>query len=109
MAGLVADLAPALELALRLIAEGERIPAYLCDGEPRTLGEVRRFQIGTGEVGHDGGTVTVHRAGVATCIAYDVGGRLITSTTTGMPCRVYPGAQCRVGPLTFGKDGVPHG
>lgn len=102
------DLSPALELAVSLLAEGHTIPAHLCDRWPKDVADIARCSIGTGLIDGNGGTIHVHSPGDAVCLAYDVRGQLVTSTTTGMPCRVTNGAQCRVGPLAFGKDGKPH-
>ena len=102
-------LSPALELALRMTMEDEAIPAYLCDEQPQNVADIERCALGRGAVDAEGGIIAVQRDGVAECIAYDVKGQLAVSRTTGMPCRVYAGARCKVGPLAFGKDGKPHG
>jgi hypothetical protein len=104
-----ADLSPALELAVSLLANGQTIPAHLCDRKPKDVDDIARCAIGTGVIDGNGGVICVHKPGDVVCIAYDVRGLLVTSTTTGMPCRVNAGAQCKVGTLTFGKEGVPHG
>lgn len=103
------DLSPALELAVSLIAEGQTIPAHLCCDDPKDVADIDRCSLGVGHVDGNGGLIVALRPGTVVCLAYDVRGQLVTSTTTGMPCPVQQGAQCKVGPMALGKDGRPHG
>jgi hypothetical protein len=100
----VPDLSPALELAVSLIAEGQTIPAHLCCDNPRDVADIERCSLGVGMVDGNGGMIEATRQGTVVCLAYDVRGQLVTSTTTGMPCPVQEGAQCRVGPMTNGIE-----
>ena len=94
-------LSPALELAIQLFAEGRTIPAHLCAATPVDVHDIRRVRLGFGRVGADGGTLQIDKEGVATCIAYDVQGQLVTSVTPAMPIRVHPGQQAKVRALTL--------
>lgn len=103
----MADVSPVLELAVRLIAEGWDIPAFLCDAPPFNHHDIARCRLGAGMINSNGGEFEIEREGVAVCIAYDVRQKVATSRTTAMPVRVHPGQRVVVGPLAFGKNGVP--
>ena len=102
------DLSPALELAVRLLAEGQAIPASLCNAKPLSVGDIKRVRLGHGEVSAEGGLISVTRSGVCRCIAYDVRGQLVTTQTTAMPCQVTGGTHAKIGALVSGSNGVPH-
>lgn len=103
-----APLSPVLEMAVALLAKGLTIPAFLCEAVPKRVTDIDGVRLGLGMIDGNGGTIKVDRSGTVVCLAYDVGGQLVTSITTGMPCPVKFGARCRVGPMAFGKAGVPH-
>lgn len=105
---MVGNLSPALELAVAMIAEGHTIPAYLCKGTPVSVSDIGRVRLGVGMLGGDGGIIAVDKPGLASCIAYDVRGQLVLTRPLGLPAMVHASQHCRVGPLTFGKDGKPH-
>jgi len=97
----MSELSPALTMAVQLIANGDRIAAYLCDRMPHSVADIENCSIGSGNIGGDGGMLFVRKDAEAVCIAYDVGGQLVVSTPQNLPCRVAKGAQCKVGPLTL--------
>lgn len=95
------DLSPALQLAVDLIANGAEIDCWLCSAIPDNVDDIARVALGSGTINVGGGMVTVEHAGTAVCLAYDVNGQLLTTTTTNMPLIVWQGTGARVRALTL--------
>ena len=95
-----------LELAVRMLANGERLPCYICDAVPDKVDDIPNCTLGHGWTDAEGGMLDIMQEGRAVCLAYHLEEtNQIVITLSGMfPCHVRKGQKAKVGPLALGTQ-----